>query len=57
MSAQKETLSRIQGFLFRLRRGLALFVEPRMKVRRGEKWLTFANRAGGVPGAAQTVLR
>ena len=35
MSAEKETLQRVQGGLYHLRRGLAPFVEARMKSRHG----------------------
>ncbi|MGH7057186.1 MAG: Swt1 family HEPN domain-containing protein, partial [Acetobacteraceae bacterium] len=47
MSTEKETLSRVQGALYHLRRGLAPFVERRMKARHGAQWLTFASRAAG----------
>jgi len=53
MSAEKETLQRVQGGLYHLRRGLGPFVEARMKVRHGDKWLHHASRAaGGSPNAA-----
>lgn len=47
MSAEKETLSRVQGALYHLRQGLAPFVEARMKARHGAQWLTYASRAAG----------
>jgi hypothetical protein len=53
MSGEKETLQRVQGALFHLRRGLAPFVEARMKARHGPQWLVHASRAaGGDPRAA-----
>jgi hypothetical protein len=53
MSAEKETLQRVQGGLYHLRRGIAAFVETRMKARHGDKWLHHASRAaGGSPNAA-----
>ena len=53
MSAEKETLQRVQGALYHLRRGLAPFVETRMKARHGAQWLAYASRAaGGDPRAA-----
>lgn len=52
MSAEKETLQRVQGGLFHLQRGLAPFVEARMKVVHGANWLHYASRAaGGSPNA------
>ena len=45
MSAEKETLQRVQGGLFHLRRGLTPFVEARMKARHGANWLNYASRA------------
>lgn len=47
MSAEKETLQRVQGALYHLRRGLAPFVETRMKGRYGAQWLVNASRAAG----------
>lgn len=47
MSAEKETLQRVQGALFHLRRGLTPFVEARMKARHGANWLHYASRAAG----------
>jgi hypothetical protein len=35
MNTEKETLQRVQGALYHLRRGLAPFVEARMKARHG----------------------
>ena len=53
MSTEKETLQRVQGALYHLRRGLAPFVEARMKARHGAQWLAYASRAaGGDPRAA-----
>lgn len=53
MSAEKETLQRVQGALYHLRRGLAPFVETRMKARHGAQWLAYASHAaGGDPRAA-----
>jgi hypothetical protein len=53
MNADRETLQRVQGALFHLRRGLAPFVEARMKARHGAQWLAYASRAaGGDPRAA-----
>ena len=53
MTTEKETLQRVQGGLYHLRRGLAPFVEARMKARHGGNWLHYASRAqGGSPGAA-----
>ena len=53
MSAEKETLGRVQGALYYLRRGLTPFVEARMKARHGAQWLAYASRAaGGDPRAA-----
>jgi hypothetical protein len=50
MTAEKETLRRIQDGLFHLRKGLAPFVEARMKRRHGPDWLRHASRArGGSP--------
>ena len=52
MSDEKETLQRVQGGLYHLRRGLTPFVEARMKARYREKWLHYASRAvGGSPNA------
>ncbi len=52
MSTEKETLQRVQGALYHLRRGLAPFVEARMKARHGANWLHYASRAaGGSPNA------
>ena len=52
MSAEKETLQRVQGGLFHLQKGLAPFVEARMKAVLGTSWLHHASRAaGGAPNA------
>ena len=52
MSAEKETLQRVQSGLYHLRRGLTPFVEGRMKSRHGTNWLHHASRAaGGSPNA------
>ncbi|MGO6689218.1 DUF499 domain-containing protein [Rhizobium leguminosarum] len=47
MSAEKETLQRVQGGLFHLQKGLTPFVEARMKMVHGANWLHYASRAGG----------
>ena len=47
MNTEKETLQRVQGALYHLRRGLAPFVEARMKARHGAQWLAYASRAAG----------
>lgn len=53
MSAEKETLRRVQEGLFHLTRGLTPFVEARMRKTHGERWLNFASRAqGSLPNAA-----
>jgi hypothetical protein len=52
MSDEKETLQRVQGGLYHLRRGLAPFVQAHMQKRYREKWLHYASRAvGGSPNA------
>jgi predicted AAA+ superfamily ATPase len=52
MSAEKETLQRVQGGLFHLQKGLTPFVEARMKGKHGVNWLHYASRAaGGSPNA------
>jgi predicted AAA+ superfamily ATPase len=52
MSAEKDTLRRVQDGLFHLQKGLASFVEARMKGRHGANWLHYASRAtGGSPNA------
>ncbi len=52
MSAEKETLRRVQDGLFHLQKGLAPFVEGRMKGKHGANWLHYASRAtGGNPTA------
>src|SRR5215469_14549731 len=47
MSAEKETLRRVQDGLFHLQKGLAPFVEMRMKAVHGPTWLHYASRASG----------
>jgi Swt1-like HEPN len=47
MSAEKETLRRVQDGLFHLQKALAPFVEDRMKGKHGANWLHYASRAGG----------
>jgi uncharacterized protein len=54
MTAEKETLRRVQDGLYHLRRGLAPFVEIRMKGKHGANWLHYASRAQG--GSANTAL-
>lgn len=49
MSAEKETLQRVQGGLFHLQKGLSPFVEARMKTAHGANWLHYASRASGAP--------
>jgi len=44
-STEEETLQRVQGALYHLRRGLAPFVEARMKARHGAQWSVYASRA------------
>jgi Swt1-like HEPN len=52
MSAEKETLQRVQGGLYHLQKGLTPFVEARMKLTHGASWLNYASRAsGGAPNA------
>jgi hypothetical protein len=52
MTTEKETLQRVQGGLYHLRRGLSPFVEARMKARQGANWLHYASRAQGGPAGA-----
>lgn len=47
MTSEKETLGRVQGALYHLRRGLSPFVEARMKKRHGPQWPAYASRAAG----------
>lgn len=47
LAAEKETLRRVQDGLFHLARGLAPFVEARMKRKHGERWLHYTSRAQG----------
>jgi uncharacterized protein len=54
MTAEKETLRRVQDGLYHLRRGLTPFVEIRMKGKHGANWLQYASRAQG--GSANTAL-
>jgi hypothetical protein len=54
MTVEKETLRRVQDGLYNLRRGLAPFVEIRMKGKHGANWLHYASRAQG--GSANTAL-
>ena len=49
MSAEKETLGRVQNGLFHLQRGLTPFISARMKGKHGDRWLHFASRAQGSP--------
>ena len=52
MTAEKENLRRVQDGLYHLQRGLAPFVEARMKGKHGPNWLHYASRAaGGSPNA------
>ncbi|NOG74059.1 DUF499 domain-containing protein [Roseicella sp. DB1501] len=56
MSAEKETLRRVQDGLFHMRQGLKPFVEARMKKVHGANWLHYASRAtGGAPNDALDV--
>ena len=41
MSAEKETLGRVQNGLFHLQRGLTPFVSARMKTVHGDRWLHY----------------
>jgi hypothetical protein len=53
MNTEKQALQRVQGALYHLRRGLAPFVEARMKAKHGAQWQVYASRAaGGDPRAA-----
>lgn len=49
MSAEKETLQRVQNGLFHLQKGLTPFVETRMKSVHGASWRHYASRAQGAP--------
>src|SRR4051795_4376764 len=52
MSAEKETIQRVQGGLFHLHKGLTPFVGARMKMDHGANWLHYASRAqGSAPNA------
>ncbi len=64
MTAEKETLRRVQDGLFHVTKGLTPFVTARMKAKFGDRWLGFASRAAGgtsnatldVYGLLKTVL-
>ena len=57
MSAEKETLQRVQGGLFHLQKGLTPFVEARMKTEAWGGLAAFASRAsGGDPERAARCL-
>jgi Swt1-like HEPN len=47
MSAEKDTLRRVQDGLFHLSKGASHFVEARMKSVHGNRWLHYASRAAG----------
>src|SRR5687768_12832307 len=47
MTVAKDTLRRVQDGLYHLTRGLAPFVEARMKGKHGANWLQYASRAQG----------
>ncbi len=47
MSAEKETLRRVQEGLFHLQKALTPFVGERMKAAHGDRWLHYASRAQG----------
>jgi hypothetical protein len=47
MSAEKNTLRRVQDGLFHLAKGASPFVEARMKSVHGDRWLHYASRAAG----------
>jgi predicted AAA+ superfamily ATPase len=47
MSTEKETVQRVNDGLFHLQKGLAPFVEARMKAVHGANWLHYASRAAG----------
>ena len=49
MSAEKETLQRVQNGLYHLQKGLTPFVEARMKTMHGANWLHYASRSMGSP--------
>lgn len=46
-AAEKATIGRVQEALFHIRKGLAPFVEARMKKLHGPHWLRYASRAAG----------
>lgn len=46
-TAETATLRRVQDGLFHVRKGLAPFVEARMRKARGADWLRYASRASG----------
>ena len=47
LTAEKATLRRVQDGLFHIRKGLAPFVEARMRKAHGADWLRYASRATG----------
>jgi hypothetical protein len=47
MSAEKDTLRRVQDGLYHLQKGISPFVEMRMKSKHGQKWLHYASRTNG----------
>jgi hypothetical protein len=47
MNTEKQTLQRVQGALYHLRRGLAPYVERRMRARHGAQWPVYASRSAG----------
>src|SRR5258708_29867551 len=52
MSAEKETLQRVQGGLYHHQKGITPLNEARMKLAHGANWLSYASRAsGGAPNA------
>jgi predicted AAA+ superfamily ATPase len=51
MSDEKETLRRVTDGLFHLRKGLAPFVEARMRQLHGDRWMHYASRAAGAAAA------
>jgi hypothetical protein len=56
MTAEKETLRRVQDGLFHLTKGLTPFVEARMRKSHGDRWLQYASRAqGSSPNASLDV--
>ncbi len=53
MSIEKENLRRVQDGLFHLQRGLAPFVEGKMKGKHGVDWLRYSSRAQGSSANSQ----